>query len=132
MITKKSTKAWIKEHKKELILAGVGTAISLGLVYIGLKEKDQILEIFNKFEDTDVKDIETFKANIPIPVQSETLELTDSSSNMSLSEVMKHVRNLPEGQHPSIEKINSASENGFELLENQTWVTDYTKGRSAA
>ena len=130
MKTKKSTKAWIKEHKKELILAGVGTAISLGLVYIGLKEKDQILEIFNKFEDTDAKDIETIKANIPI--QSETLELTGSSSNMSLSEVMKHVRNLPEGQHPSIEKINSAADNGFELLENQTWVTDYTKGRSAA
>lgn len=46
-------------------------------------------------------------------------------------DVSKHIRNLPKGQRASAEKIATAMENGFELKEGQTWVTDYVKGVAA-
>lgn len=37
----------------------------------------------------------------------------------------KHIRNLPEGQKASAEKIATAEANGFKLEDGQTWVDDY-------
>lgn len=41
--------------------------------------------------------------------------------------VAGHIRNLPAGQNPSIEKVRIATELGVELNSNQTLVKPYTK-----
>lgn len=42
--------------------------------------------------------------------------------------VQEHLRNLPEGWHPSTEKIEEALAKGITLLDNQTLVDTYRKG----
>lgn len=37
----------------------------------------------------------------------------------------KHIRKLPNGWNPSLEKIATAKENGFDLGPRETWVDSY-------
>ncbi len=129
MKEKKGFKTWVKEHQSELILTGVVTVASMALVYIGIQKKVQILKSIGK---TGTQLIEPHNQRLSIPVQTEISEVPDSIVRQSILEVEKHIRNLPEGYHASFEKKTSAADHGFELLENQTWVDDYTKGRSVA
>jgi|SRR5699024_8628695 len=129
---KKNIKDWIKKHQTELILAGIGTTVSAVLLYIGLKNKEQILEVLKSTSEIDVQRIKNYEKKLPIPSQTEILEISDNLTTQNTYGVEKHIRNLPIGYHASAEKIASAAEQGFELLENQTWVDDYNKGRSVA
>ena len=45
--------------------------------------------------------------------------------------VSEHIRNLPDGWHPSPEKIAEAEEKNIPLTDGQTWVDSYTKGGAA-
>ncbi len=79
--------------------------------------------IVNPINTGDV--VETFKNTGHIGMDFE-------GAGIKQIDVHKHVRNLAPGYSASPEKVASAVENGIELLENQTWVKDYTKNIAKA
>ncbi len=128
-------KDWVKKHKKGLIRAGIGIAISTaaGLI-IGyyLSDKDSSSSHFN-----------------PLPEENDETELTKPISFLDNQEdsfdfekptrkiiypydVKMHKRTLPENWHASEEKKRTAAANGFELNDNETWVKEHTNGPKAA
>ncbi len=134
---------WIKEHKKELKIAGISVAVLIALV-LAIKNRAALADVMKKVMASVSKSNKTVAAQtvkavkadscarvtdiakaVPQPTQSIT---TSAQVDRIPFDVHKHVRNLPEGYHASPDKIATALENGIELLENQTWVVDYTKG----
>lgn len=62
------------------------------------------------------------------PVESSEIAFTRIIINNGQPFVVKgFIRNLPEGQHPSPEKVSRALELGIVLGENQTYVETYLK-----
>ncbi len=114
-----------------------------------MKNRKELLKLWTELKDA-IAGIAKQAESVPVktavnPVKAEeiveavevintpTLIVVDSSTLDKIPfEVSKHVRNLAPGYHPSPEKITTALENGIELLPNQTWVKDYTKGLAAA
>ncbi len=45
-------------------------------------------------------------------------------------DVSGHPRNLPEGCHASLSKLQEAKETGIQLLDGQTYVNPYSTGKS--
>ena len=141
---KKSFITWVKEHKKQLVIAGVNiTAIVLAI--LAVKNRETLMKLWADLKDA-IMDITKFADKITVEstelpvkvgevvnvvevINPPTLMVVD---NITIDKipfgVQKHVRNLAPGYHPSPEKIATALENGIELLSNQTWVRDYTKG----
>lgn len=145
---KKSFITWVKEHKKQLIIAGVNiTAIILAI--LAVKNRETLMRIWVELKDA-ISDVAKITEKIPVEkvipaakvedvtevvevINPPTLMIADSITDDKIPfEVQKHVRNLAPGYHPSPEKIATALENGILLLPNQTWVKDYTKGMAAA
>lgn len=129
---------WIKEHKKELIIAGVSIE-ALVLVVIGIKNKDAIKELWESLKNTaiqtslKVSDAAT-EVVMKAPIESFQNGVSNIASNSEAIpfEVRRHIRNLPEGWHASPEKIEEALKNSIILMDGQTWVDGYMKGGFAA
>lgn len=129
---------WIKEHKKELIIAGVSIE-ALVLVVISIKNKDAIKELWESLKNTaiqtssKVSDAST-KVVMEAPIESFQNGVSNIASNSETIpfEVRRHIRNLPEGWHASPEKIEEALKNSIILMDGQTWVDGYMKGDFAA
>lgn len=69
-----------------------------------------------------------------IPASSATLidksnVLKETAESIKESVVKQHLRNLPEGHHPSSVKLFEAAKKGITLKENQTIVSEYTRHR---
>ena len=114
----------VKEHKTEILVAG-GIIVSVAAVILISRKWD----LLNSQNITNLlKDGAKAKSNV-VPLVPVTIQNTiiDSTSDGRIIEISKHIRNLPEGWKPSLEKLNTALMNGFELAENQTWVDDYPK-----
>lgn len=132
---------WIKEHKKELLIAGISIG-ALILIVLGIKNKDEIMALWNTLrkvpKQPTVNVTETVRkvtTEYPIePVQSvqDVFDAVSSKSDSLPFEVSRHIRNLPEGWHASPEKIAEALENNIILMDGQTWVERYMKGEAAA
>ena len=126
---------WFKAHKEEIILFGTGIAVTVS-IFIGMSCDKQ-----TEYDVTDEKTCpgklkalrdESF-CDVKLMDSSDFAEKNDSTSEQSkVIYVSPHIRNLSEGKHPSVEKLNSATENGFDLQSNQTWVGSYVKGREVA
>lgn len=129
---------WIKEHKKELIIAGVSIE-ALVLVVIGIKNKDAIKELWESLKNNaiqtslKVSDAAT-EVVMEAPIESFQNGVSTIASNSEAIpfEVRRHIRNLPEGWHASPEKIEEALKNSIILMDGQTWVDGYMKGGFAA
>ena len=125
MKEKKTFSAWVSEHKKGIIITSVGIAVVAGTILVG-KNWDAISKLA-------VRSAEGKSQNkLPIGAQAAVPDMpvqvpSDKPQIMTISEVRSFVRNLPEGHHPSAEKVATAAENGFELIENQTWVEPFTR-----
>ena len=123
---------WIKEHKKELIIAGISVAAIIGMI-IGIKRKEELLELWQSLQ-------KKMRENPSVAVQTaqETFDKTEiiafpvKHSVPTSIEVSEHLRNLPEGWKASEEKILSATEHGYHLNPGQTWVDTYTKNKVIA
>lgn len=125
MKEKKTFSAWVSEHKKEIIITGVGIVVVAGAIMVG-KNWDAISKL--AVGPTERKP----QNKLPIRTQTAIPDIavqisSDEPQIMTISEVRSFVRNLPEGYHPSAKKIATAAENGFELIENQTWVEPFTR-----
>ena len=114
----------VREHKTEIIIAGVTIVSVTAVVLISRK-----WGVLNSQDVTNLlKDGAKAKSNV-VPLVPVTIQNTiiDSTSDGKIVEISKHIRDLPEGWKPSLEKLSTALMNGFELAENQTWVDDYPK-----
>lgn len=133
---KKKIVGWIKEHKTELVIAGISISALLMLI-LSIKNKETLKEFYNSLkkvtgEKSVGMDSEVFNISLETcPVQEVPM------NNFVLIEriphdVESHLRNLPEGWRASAEKIATAAEHGYELLPGQTWVEAYRTGCIAA
>ena len=125
---------WIKAHKKQLILAGIGIAALIALV-LGIKNKDTLKALWASLKCVVEPAAETVSdavASTVAEIPAETPALLLSNDPRVAQEVRRHIRNLHEGWHASPEKLAAAREMGILLQEGQTWVDNYMKGVCAA
>ena len=136
MKERKSLIQWIKEHKKELIIAGVSVS-TLVLIVLGIKNRETIMAVWESLkvavEKPSKKVSEEVTRNIVKvpPVQTPEIILPSDDPRLPF-EVSRHIRNLPEGWHASPEKIATALANNIDLMDGQTWVDNYMKGGAVA
>ena len=138
MEERKSMIQWVKEHKKELVIAGIGAG-ALILIILGIKNKTALKAAWNSIKglakqpSTGHREAVTrVVAEIPPAPTPEVPRMPPSNSPSIPFEVRRHVRDLPKGWHASPEKIATAAAYNIKLLDGQTWVDSYTKGGAAA
>ncbi|MEE0505311.1 MAG: hypothetical protein UDL61_01815 [Ruminococcus callidus] len=125
---------WIKAHKKQLILAGIGIAAVIALV-LGIKNKDMLKALWASLKgavEPTAERISDAVTTTVTEIPTETPALLLSNDPCVPQEVRRHIRNLHEGWHASPEKLAAAREMGIILQEGQTWVDNYMKGVCAA
>lgn len=125
---------WIKAHKKQLILAGIGIAAMIALV-LGIKNKDTLKALWASLKgavEPTAERISDAVTTTVTEIPTETPALLLSNDPCVPQEVRRHIRNLHEGWHASPEKLAAAREMGIILQEGQTWVDNYMKGVCAA
>lgn len=123
---------WIKSHKKELIIAGLSIEGIIGAILL-IKNRAEL----KAYWETLLSTVKTPPAERTLPVLESTAKTTEevvkkvtttAKADVIPFEVSMHIRKLPKGQHASPAKIATALENGFELMNGQTWVESYVKG----
>ena len=122
---------WIKEHRRQLIFAGIGIGTVI-LIVLGLKNQEEIKAVRKSLERAvkhPTAKAVTEAAPAPVPRIAATVA---SSRGATPFEVGRHIRNLPDGWHASPEKVAEALKNKIILREGQTWVDSYMKGGAAA
>ena len=133
---KKTFVDWVKEHKKELIIAGVSIAAIIAVI-IGIKNHKALEEAWASLrkliEKTPeaISTVNTASIAEVTPVK-DIVEISIVTFDRIPHDVAEHLRNLPEGWKASTEKIATAAEHGYNLLPGQTWVKSYRTGGLAA
>lgn len=122
---------WVKEHKKQLLIAGISVTAVIGII-IGLKNKEAIKELWENLENSLSKTTEKLPESITIvktdpQVIEEVIPVRLYTSPQETFDVSQHIRNLSGGRHHSIEKAAEAAALGIDLLPHQTLVDTYTK-----
>lgn len=133
---KKTFVDWVKEHKKELIIAGMSIAAIIAVI-IGIKNHKALEEAWSSLR----KLVEKNPEAIPTVNTATIAEVTPVKDIVEINivtagriphDVAEHLRNLPEGWKASAEKIATAAEHGYDLSPGQTWVETYRTGGLAA
>ena len=125
---------WIKAHKKQLMLGGIGIAALIALV-LGIKNKNTLKALWASLKgavEPTAEIISNAVTTTVTEIPAETPALLLSNDPCVPQEVRRHIRNLHEGWHASPEKLAAAREMGIILQEGQTWVDNYMKGVCAA
>lgn len=122
---------WVKDHKKQLALAGItiGTILSTILIIHHRKSLisywDSLKSILTNTQ-TPIFKPETTTTTIPTNSVSRTSARLHTGCHSS-SVVSPHVRNLPIGWHHSKAKAAQAQALGISLRPNQTLVDSYIR-----
>lgn len=122
---------WVKDHKKQLLIAGISVTAVIGII-IGLKNKEAIKELWKNLENSLSKTTEKLPESITIvktdpQVIEEVIPVRLYTSPQETFDVSQHIRNLSGGRHHSIEKAAEVAALGIDLLPHQTLVDTYTK-----
>lgn len=122
---------WVKDHKKQLLIAGISVTAVIGII-IGLKNKEAIKELWENLENSLSKTTEKLPESITIvktdpQLIEEVIPVRLYTSPQETFGVSQHIRNLSGGRHHSIEKAAEAAALGMDLLPHQTLVDTYTK-----
>lgn len=135
---RKSLIRWIKDHKKQLIIAGVSIG-ALILIVLGTKNRaeieavwDSLKGVLKQLKAKTTKEVVEGVGELPPTSTSVNIDRVTSETKADPYEVSSHIRNLPVGCHASREKIDEARKKDIHLLEGQTWVVSYTKRADAA
>lgn len=128
---KKGFIAWIKAHKKQLLIAGISVTTIIGII-IGLKNKESIKGLWEALENCLSKTPEKLPESITMlqtapPVIEEVIPVRLYTSPQEPFDVRQHIRNLSGGRHHSVEKAAEAAALGIDLLPHQTLVDTYKK-----
>lgn len=123
--------SWVKEHKKQLLLAGISITSVIGII-IGLKNKDAIMELWNYLKRSLISEpgehiISLNSVEAASSVAEEAAQIRSYTSPQKPFDVNQHIRNLSGGRHHSSEKAAEAAVLGIVLLPHQTIVDTYTK-----
>ena len=121
--------AWVKAHKKQLIVAGISITAIMGVI-LGIKNKENLDELWEALKDSLKKTTPTIQTDLQplenvIPFRQYTLP-------QEPVDVVQHIRTLSEGRHHSAKKAAEAAALGITLLPNQTLVDKHTKYYNAA
>ena len=123
--------AWIKMHKKQLALAGVGCTATLILVILGLKNKDELLALWTSLSKAMNPSLE--QSDLPIQECESSISLPSAimprtyTRPSEQTDVRWHLRTLADGWHHSAAKKAEADAMGIVLAPNQTIVDSYSK-----
>lgn len=123
--------AWVKAHKKQLIIAGISVTTIVGII-LGLKNKDAIMELWATLEKSIKKVPETVPTDVPavqasVPALDMKVAHRSYTSPQASFDVSQHIRTLSGGRQHSAEKAAEAAALGIVLPPNQTLVNSYTK-----
>lgn len=128
---KKGFIAWVKAHRKQLLIAGVSVTAIIGII-IGLKNKESIRELWEALENSlsqtpgKLHESITIVQTTPLVIQK-VIPVRLYTSPQEPFDVRQHIRNLSGGRHHSVEKAAEAAALGITLLPHQTLVDTYTK-----
>jgi hypothetical protein len=143
---KKGFLAWVKAHRKELIIAGICATALIGII-ICMKNRDSIEALWKSLssaiEKSPTKAPKLSQTTIEKIAQS-SVTITDVINPTEISvinttrtfqdpfEVSDHIRSLHEGWRASAKKITEAEVMGIILQPGQTLVDAHIKGGVAA
>lgn len=143
---KKGLLAWIKAHRKELVIAGISATALVGII-LCVKNSDSIgalwKSLISAIKESPTKAPKVSRIAIEKIAQSsvtvadvinptEISVLKTSRTFQDPFEVSDHIRNLHEGWYASAKKITEAEAMGIILKPGQTLVDGYIKGGVAA
>lgn len=143
---KKGFLAWVKKHRKELIIAGISATALIGII-ICMKNRDSIEALWKsligaieksptespKISQTSIEKIAQSSVTVTDVINPSKIPVINSEITYQNSfEVSDHIRNLHEGWRASAKKITEAESMGIILQEGQTLVDAYVKGSVAA
>ena len=102
---------WVKDHKKQLLIAGISVTAVIGII-IGLKNKEAIKELWENLENSLSKTTEKLPESITIvktdpQLIEEVIPVRLYTSPQETFGVSQHIRNLSGGRHHSIEKADT-------------------------
>ena len=112
-------KNWVKNHKSDLIYIGSVVIVSIGTFLLIGKLNAAKKSVPLNVSIKPIKTVCSCKEFINV---SDLEEKALKSIN-----VREHLRNLPNGHHPSLQKITEATTLGLDLLENQTIVSAHVR-----
>lgn len=122
---------WVKQHKKQLILAGISISVVIGII-LGAKNKDILEELWATLKRRTNNDLQPKYQ--PISLTQTVMPENDAlitPRNYTLPQepvdVCMHIRTLPVGRVHSAKKAAEAEAIGILLQPNQTLVDSYTK-----
>ena len=118
--------AWIKMHKKQLALAGVGCTATLILVILSLKNKDELLTLWTSLSNLEQSDLPIQECESSISLPSAIVPRTYTRPSEQ-TDGRWHLRTLADGCHHSAAKKAEADAMGIILAPNQTIVDSYSK-----
>ncbi len=125
---------WAKEHKKELIIAGLSIAAVVATVLV-IRNRAVLKAYWRTLAAVLKKSHPTRTAETitkTVETTSKTTQAAVKARTVCPHRVSGHIRTLPIGHHASPGKIAFASENGIDLLDGQTWIPDYWTGGMSA
>ena len=117
---------WERNKKKVLIIGGVVVAVGVGVLALIelVKGGKKLASKVPPIADTTI--IET-TTEVITTVETEAITVSKTLNNGDPFGVEGFIRNLPDGWHPSAEKIAQAAALGIKLGEHQTLVDPYMK-----
>lgn len=121
--------SWWEHNKKKVFVVG-GLLIISGVCYMTFKNRDAIISLVkhNKVVVTNANNPEIDKMS----KLTETIVTNNVDAKLPINnglpfKVSGGIRNLPDGHHPSLEKLAQAAMLGITLGDNQTLVDSYFK-----
>ncbi|NTW72587.1 MAG: hypothetical protein HGA49_10165 [Eubacteriaceae bacterium] len=124
---KKSFMDKAKEHKKEIAI-GAAVVLSVVAVVLVAKNKASLIAAFKPTHMGGVLSSSLDTRNNVVPIISEALPTSiPGNSPIGMTNVRGHIRNLPDGWRPSLDKVELAKELGISLNGSQTLVDAYSK-----
>ena len=112
--------AWVKAHKTELIIAGGAVITTVGAILL-VDNWESVKGLFKA--EAQITPSRPLNVVPKVP----TVPAVESEPILRIIDVREHLRNLPQGHHPSVWKIAEAAESGIELAENQTIVSAHPR-----
>lgn len=122
---------WVKQHKKQLILAGISISAIVGII-LGAKNKESLEELWITLKKaTKIEPQTELKTTSITQVIIQENDMLMTSRKYTLPQepvdVCMHIRELTGGRVHSAEKAAEAEVLGILLQPNQTLVNPYTK-----
>ena len=122
---------WLKAHKKQLTMAGVGITTAI-VVFMGLENKEAAEALWSSLKEAIKKPTVEAQATLTEALVTEPVIETICCTRTytpptEAFDVSRHIRTMEIGRHHSAAKAAEAAALGIDLLPNQTLVAPYTK-----